>query len=113
MALFIVIGTVPAAIAGLYLAGWIEANLRDPIVVVYTLSGYGVLMALADVFGKHQRAIANIGLRDAVIIGIAQALALVPGTSRSGITISAAMILGFQRQAQDCWAATAAHPSRG
>ncbi len=98
MALFIVIGTAPAAIAGLYLAGWIEANLRDPIVIVYTLSGYGILMALADRFGKHQRAIANVGLRDAVIIGIAQALALVPGTSRSGITISAAMILGFQRQ---------------
>ncbi len=98
MALFIVIGTVPAAIVGLYLAGWIEANLRDPIVIVYTLSGYGVLMALADRFGNRQRVIADVGLKDAVFIGIAQALALVPGTSRSGITITAAMILGFQRQ---------------
>ena len=98
MALYIVIGTVPAAIAGLLLAGWIEANLRSPLVIVYTLAGYGVLMALADRFGKHQRDIADVGIKDAVIIGIAQALALVPGTSRSGITISAALILGLQRR---------------
>lgn len=98
LALSILIGTVPAAITGLLFAGWIEANLRSPLVIVYTLAGYGVLMALADRFGKHQRVIANVGLKDAVIIGIAQALALVPGTSRSGITISAAMILGFQRR---------------
>ena len=98
MALFIMIGTVPAAIAGLLFAGWIEANLRSPLVIVFTLSGYGVLMALADRFGRHQRVIANVGLGDAIIIGLAQALALVPGTSRSGVTITAAMILGFQRQ---------------
>jgi len=98
MALYIVIGTVPAAIAGLFLAAWIEDNLRSPLIIVYTLAGYGVLMALADRFGKHQRVIASVGFRDAVIIGIAQALALVPGTSRSGITISAALMLGFQRR---------------
>ncbi len=98
MALYIMIGTVPAAITGLLFAGWIEANLRNPAVIVLTLSGYGVLMALADRFGRHQRIIANVRLKDAIIIGIAQALALVPGTSRAGVTISAAMILGFQRQ---------------
>lgn len=98
MALCLVIGTVPAAVAGVLLAGWIEANLRSPLVIVYTLAGYGILLALADRFGKHQRVIANVGLKDALIIGIAQALALVPGTSRSGITISAAMFLGFRRQ---------------
>jgi undecaprenyl-diphosphatase len=98
MALFIIIGTVPAAIAGLSFAGWIEANLRSPLVIVFTLSGYGVLMALADRFGTHQRIVANVGLRDAIIIGLAQALALVPGTSRSGVTITAARMLGFRRQ---------------
>ena len=98
MALYIMIGTIPAAITGLLFAGWIEANLRNPAVIVLTLSGYGVLMALADRFGRHQRIIANVRLKDAIIIGIAQALALVPGTSRAGVTISAAMILGFQRQ---------------
>ena len=98
MALYIVIGTVPAAIVGLLFAGWIETNLRNPLVIVYTLAGYGVLMALADHFGRHERVTADVGLKDAVIIGIAQALALIPGTSRSGITISAALMLGFQRR---------------
>jgi undecaprenyl-diphosphatase len=98
MALYIMIGTIPAAISGLLFAGWIEANLRDPVVIVFTLSGYGVLMALSDRFGTQHRIFANAGLKDAIIIGIAQALALVPGTSRSGVTISAAMILGFQRR---------------
>lgn len=98
MALYIMIGTIPAAITGLLFAGWIEVNLRNPVVIVFTLSGYGVLMALADRFGRQQRIFATARLKDAIIIGIAQALALVPGTSRSGVTISAAMMLGFQRQ---------------
>lgn len=98
MALAIGLGTIPAAIAGLLFASWIEANLRDPSVIVVTLSGYGVLMALADRFGKSERVIAGVSIRDAVIIGCAQALALVPGTSRSGVTITAARVLGFGRQ---------------
>jgi len=97
MALAIGIGTVPAALAGLALAGWIEANLRSPAVIVVTLSGYAVVMVLADRFGRRERSVANISLFDAVVIGCAQALALVPGTSRSGVTISAARILGFDR----------------
>lgn len=98
MALAIVLGTVPAAVAGLMFASWIEQNLRDPAVIVYTLSGYGVLMALADRYGRRERSLAGVGYRDAFIIGCAQALSLVPGTSRSGITITAARFLGFERQ---------------
>ena len=97
MALAIGIGTVPAAIVGLALAGWIEANLRSPAVIVVTLSGYAIVMVLADRFGRRERSVANVSLVDAVVIGCAQALALVPGTSRSGVTISAARILGFDR----------------
>ena len=97
LALAIVLGTVPAAVAGLLFAGWIEANLRDPMVIVYTLSGYGILMAVADRLGKRERNIASVGYRDALIIGCAQALALVPGTSRSGVTMTAARFLGFER----------------
>ncbi len=98
MALAIGLGTIPAAIAGLLFASWIEVNLREPSVIVYTLSGYGVLMAVADRIGKSERVIANVRIRDAVMIGCAQALALVPGTSRSGVTITAARMLGFKRQ---------------
>jgi undecaprenyl-diphosphatase len=98
MALAILLGTIPAAMAGLLFASWIEGNLRDPAVIVYTLSGYGVMMALADRFSSRERNISTVGLKDALIIGCAQALALVPGTSRSGVTITAARLLGFERQ---------------
>lgn len=98
LALAIAIGTVPAALAGLLLASWIEANLREPGVIVFTLSGFGILMAIADRIGRRERTMSGIGIRDAVIIGLAQALALVPGTSRSGVTITAARFLGFERQ---------------
>jgi undecaprenyl-diphosphatase len=98
MALAIGIGTVPAAAAGLLLAGWIEANLRSPSIIVFTLSGYAILMALADRFGRRERDITHVGIKDALLIGCAQALALVPGTSRSGVTITAARVLGFERQ---------------
>ena len=98
MALGIALGTIPAALAGLMLADWIQANLRDPSVIVFTLSGYAVLMFLADRFGRRTRDISGIRIKDALIIGCAQALALVPGTSRSGVTITAAMALGFERQ---------------
>ena len=98
MALAIGIGTVPAAIAGLLFASWIELNLRDPSIIVYTLAGYGILMALADRYARRSRGIAEVTIRDALIIGVAQALALVPGTSRSGITITAGRLLGFERQ---------------
>ncbi len=94
----IALGTVPAALAGLLFASWIEANLRDPLVIVYTLSGFGILMAIADRVGRRERNISGVGFRDAVIIGFAQALSLVPGTSRSGVTITAARFLGFGRQ---------------
>lgn len=98
MAFAIGLGTIPAAIAGLSFASWIEANLRDPSIIVYTLSGYGILMALADRYGRSERVIAEVRIRDAVIIGCAQALSLVPGTSRSGVTITAGRVLGFKRQ---------------
>jgi undecaprenyl-diphosphatase len=92
------LGTIPAAVAGLLLAGWIAANLRNPIVVVFTLAGYGILLALADRFAPRERNFADISIRDGLLIGMAQALALVPGTSRSGITITAGRMLGIKRQ---------------
>ena len=59
MALGIALGTIPAALAGLAFAGWIEANLRSPVVIVFTLSGYAVLMMLADRFGRRSRGISQ------------------------------------------------------
>jgi undecaprenyl-diphosphatase len=98
LALGIALGTVPAALAGLLFVDWIEANLRSPFVIIFTLSGYGLLMIVADPWGKRERDITSMTVRDAVLIGVAQALALIPGTSRSGITITAARFMGFERQ---------------
>lgn len=98
MALGIALGTIPAAVAGLVLADWIEVSLRSPSVIVLTLSGYAVLMLLADRFGRRTRSISSTRIKDAVMIGCAQALSLIPGTSRSGVTITVAMALGFERQ---------------
>jgi len=98
MALGIALGTIPAAFVGLMFVDWIETNLRSPAVIVFTLSGYAILMVLADRFGRRTREISSVRIKDAVAIGVAQALALVPGTSRSGVTITAAMALGFERQ---------------
>lgn len=92
------IGTFPAAIAGLLFAGWIAQNLRDPAVIVYTLAGYGVLLAAADRFAPRNRTVGDIRIRDGLLIGLAQAMALIPGTSRSGITITAGRLLGIKRQ---------------
>lgn len=98
MALGIGLGTVPAAIAGLLFAGWIAENLRDPLIVAVTLAGYGVLLALADRLGRKERNFASVTVRDALLIGLAQALALIPGTSRSGITMTAGLALGLKRE---------------
>jgi len=98
MALAIGLGTIPAAVAGLLFASWIEQNLRDPSIIVYTLAGYGILMWVADRRARRERDITSVGIKDALIIGCAQALALVPGTSRSGVTITAGRLLGFERQ---------------
>lgn len=98
LALGVALGTIPAALAGLLFAGWIEENLRSAVVVIATLSFWGIVMGLADVFGRRERTINDFSVRDALLIGCAQALALVPGTSRSGITITAGRLLGYERQ---------------
>jgi undecaprenyl-diphosphatase len=97
MALGIALGTIPAAVVGLLLGDWIGDNLRSPAVIAGTLSGYAVLMLIFDRIGKKTRGLDSLRIRDALVIGAAQALALVPGTSRSGITITAGLALGFSR----------------
>lgn len=98
MVWYLGIATIPAAVAGLFFAAWIAANLRDPRIVLVTLAGYGILMAAADRIGTRERNIADVKIRDALLIGFAQALALIPGTSRSGITITTGRFLGIARQ---------------
>jgi undecaprenyl-diphosphatase len=97
--LLIVLGSIPAGVAGLLLDQWAETVFRAPALVATTMALMGVVLYVAD-----RRAVAGEGgdgaitLKDALLIGSAQALALVPGVSRSGATISMALLLGHRRQ---------------
>jgi len=95
----IVIGTIPVGIVGLLFSDLIEQMLRNPLFVAGTLSFFGLLMWLADRQGRQQRDEYTVGWRDALLIGAAQALALMPGTSRSGVTMTMARMLGLTREA--------------
>ena len=97
MAWAIVVGTIPAGIVGLLAKHWIEDHLRTPEVIAGTTLLYAILLFAADRIGRKVRDLDQVTLLDGLVIGCAQALALVPGTSRSGITITAALLLGFMR----------------
>lgn len=92
-------GTVPVGLAGLLLSDLIELHLRSALVIALTTIGFGLLLWWADVTGKRARSEHTLSWRDVLIIGLAQALALIPGTSRSGITMTAALMLGLDRSA--------------
>jgi undecaprenyl-diphosphatase len=92
-------GTVPVGIAGLLLGDLIEVNLRSPMVIAVTTIGFGVLLWIADVQGRRERTEHSLDWRDVVVIGVAQAIALIPGTSRSGITMTAGLMMGLTREA--------------
>lgn len=95
----VVIGTIPVAAAGIAFGDYIELMLRNPRFVAGTLAGFALLMWLADRLGAERRDEYTVGWRDALLIGCAQALALMPGTSRSGVTMTMARTLGLTRSA--------------
>lgn len=95
----VILATVPAGFAGLLFGGWIEANLRAAWVIGSTTIGFGLLLGWADWTAKREHGLTRLGWRQALWIGAAQALALIPGTSRSGITMTMALMLGLTRQA--------------
>lgn len=97
MPLLIALGIVPAAVAGILLEGTIETQLRDIRVVAAGLVLGSLVFWLAERMANGQRTIASLGPLDALAMGAAQAVALVPGVSRSGITISAGLGLGLRR----------------
>lgn len=95
----VLLGTIPVGIAGLLLGDLIETQLRSPLVIAITTIVFGLMLGWADWQGKQQRDEHRLGLLDILFIGIAQAMALIPGTSRSGITITAGLLLGLSREA--------------
>jgi undecaprenyl-diphosphatase len=96
---YIILGTIPIAIFGFLFKDQIESGARDLYVIGTTLIVLGFVLLIADRIGKRERDIKDLTTRDGVAIGFAQALALIPGVSRSGATISAGLILGLDRAA--------------
>lgn len=96
--LWVALGTIPAIAFGLFLklGGYLE-SFRFTDLVAFNLIFYGILLAVADKLGKQEKQYEDLTLRDALIVGVAQSLALIPGTSRSGVTMTAARALGYRR----------------
>jgi undecaprenyl-diphosphatase len=100
LSVWIILATVPIGLAGLALAGVLNAcgsPLRTLGVIGWACIVMAVLLAFAEVYARHRRTIAQASMVDALLVGIAQVGALIPGVSRSGSTLTAALALGFQR----------------
>ncbi|MCG8488653.1 MAG: undecaprenyl-diphosphate phosphatase [Chromatiales bacterium] len=95
----IVIATIPVGLFGLLMKSLVETDLRSPLVIAITTIGFGVLLLLADQFGKRHRDEYSLRWTDALVIGLFQAVAIIPGTSRSGSTMTAGLFLGLTREA--------------
>jgi undecaprenyl-diphosphatase len=100
LALNLIISTPPALFLGFLLAsqGW-DDLLRSPLIIACTTIVFGILLWLSDVKAKANKPVAELSWRGAVTLGLAQSLALIPGTSRSGITMTAGRTLGLSREA--------------
>ncbi|MBI3592904.1 MAG: undecaprenyl-diphosphate phosphatase [Nitrospirae bacterium] len=96
MLLYIMVAIIPAGVAGILLNKIVEHTLRSPLVIAFSLVGVGIVMLAAEKYAKKDKERAS--LADSVIIGIAQAIALIPGVSRSGITITAGLFRNLTRE---------------
>jgi undecaprenyl-diphosphatase len=97
--IYIVLSTIPAAVAGFLLEKMIEGSFRNPALIVYPLVAVSFLMIYAERRLHPSHPLDKLRLKDALIIGCAQALALLPGVSRSGITITTGLLRGYRREA--------------
>ena len=100
LAMATVLGTIPVGIVGFLFRHQIEGVLTKSIpVIIGSLIGLALLLWLAEKVARHERTLDQVGWLDAILVGCAQAMALIPGSSRSGTTITAGLFLGFKREA--------------
>jgi undecaprenyl-diphosphatase len=97
--LAIIIGTIPAVIVGVAAGDFLESVVRTPLVVAGAVTAGALLLWFAERVSTRERPLQSVGVIDGIMIGLAQALALIPGISRSGATISGGLLLGFRREA--------------
>ncbi len=98
LAWFIILGTLPVGILGFLLKHRIESDFRSLEVIGWSLILLAVVLAIAELVAKHRRKLEEMNFTDTQIIGLAQAVALIPGSSRSGVTITAGLFLGLTRE---------------
>ena len=94
----VIIGSLPVVVVGLVFKNQIENQLRNLWIVAFMLIVFGLVLAVADRYGKQTKGLDKITTRDGLLFGLAQALAVIPGVSRSGGTISMGLFLGYSRQ---------------
>ncbi|CAM3783346.1 undecaprenyl-diphosphate phosphatase [Micrococcus flavus] len=111
MGWLIIIGSVPIGVLGLLLEDWIDTEFRSLWVTATMLIVFGVLLAIADRLGRQSKPLTELSVKDGVLFGFAQALALIPGVSRSGGTITAGLALGYTREAAARYAFLLAVPA--
>lgn len=99
MGWFIIIGSLPIGILGVLLEDYIDSTFRSLWIVATMLIVFAVILGIADRIGKEQRTLENLTVKHGIIFGFAQALALIPGVSRSGGTITAGLLMGYTREA--------------
>jgi undecaprenyl-diphosphatase len=97
LAIYLLIGTVPALIAGFLVEHYAGDMLRSMKLIAWTMTGFAIVLYVADRIGLTVRRLEHITVTHAIIIGLAQAVAFIPGVSRSGITMVAGRLLGFER----------------
>ena len=93
----LVLGTIPGAVAGAVFEGYIADHLGAPWLIAVMLAVFGVLLYVVDRVASQRRALEDLSVRDGTVLGVAQALALQPGVSRSGVTITAGRAMGLDR----------------
>ena len=99
MVWYLALATVPAGLVGLFAGDYIEANLRTLPLIATTTLVFGLFLGIADRRASRSRPGRSLGLTVALLVGVAQVFAPVPGVSRSGVTMTAALLLGMNRQA--------------
>lgn len=111
MGWYIIVGSLPIVILGIALKDVIEQDFRNLWIIGTTLILFGLVLGVADRLGKNNKTLKQLGLRDAVLMGLAQACALIPGVSRSGATISMGRALGYERETTTRYAFLLAIPA--
>lgn len=97
LALYVVVGSIPVFVAGYFGKDFISSSLRSAEVIAWATLGFGILLWIADKAGMTLRTVEHLNWSGVLFIGLMQVLALIPGTSRSGITMTAARLLGMER----------------